>query len=138
MVDLDQNDVAKDENDQSQVIQTGLTYLQQKHNESIKNFNTAYVVVLVEAYRRTQILSLAAEYDFKFETNPLTHAINKCLDFEIQDHIERVIQALAKLPAANDLTEEKHTYYTRTTNHSKKSIIDDVTVELIGMPLSEV
>lgn len=43
------------QSEQAELVQTGLTCLQNEHNNAILSFNVAYLVVLVDAYRRTQI-----------------------------------------------------------------------------------
>ena len=48
-----------EETDQHEIIHTGLTCLQKDHNNSIISFNTAYLVVLVDAFRRTQYSNIA-------------------------------------------------------------------------------
>ena len=93
---------------------------------------------MVEAYRRTQISALAQEYDVGIENLPLPHALALRSDFELRGHLERVIDVLVSLPSANDPTIHKRTYYTNQPSQAQKSIVEDVTVELLGMPLHEV
>jgi len=41
------------ESEQCEIIQMGLSCLQNEHNNAILSFNIAYLVVLVDAFRRT-------------------------------------------------------------------------------------
>ena len=75
-------------------------------------FNVAYLVVLVDAYRRTQIIARTTEIartqsvaeqplsnrlrpqdPLEFD-NPLPHQLFKCFDDEIRDHLQHVIEEL--------------------------------------------
>lgn len=45
------------QSDQAELIQTGLSCLLNDHNRAMITYNVAYLVVLVDAYRRTQIIA---------------------------------------------------------------------------------
>ena len=95
---------------QAELIQTGLSCLQNDPNPAILNYNIAYLTVLVDAYRRTQIIARAQTIDratFEKQSeripigpendNPLPHLFHQHIDNEMREQFLRVLTSLASL-----------------------------------------
>jgi hypothetical protein len=85
----------------SQVVQQALTSLQKNHNESITQFNTAYLVLLLDCYRR-----VTTEIDLKDDEEmenidpvqiPFSKYLEQVIDEEMRALFVRLVNSCAKL-----------------------------------------
>jgi ABC-type transporter Mla MlaB component len=122
------------QDDKLELIQTGLTILQKDHNNAIITFNSAYLVLLVDAYKKCQ------------KNKPLPHMMLSSIDDEVRSLFERVMIELAKIIKLQRMhSSTSKTYFLTQKSDSfgestsmEASIYDQALVDLFGMTLSEV
>lgn len=80
------------DNERLELIQTGLTCLQKDHNNAILTFNTAYLALLIDSFKKCQ------------KNSPLPHLMLAHIDDEVRSLFERVLTELARLTKLQKMT----------------------------------